>query len=225
MLNQWPEHEKPREKLLNQGATSLSDAELIAIFLRTGVRGKNVVQLSHSLLNTFGSLGAIFTSTEQEFCQVNGLGIAKFVQLKACLEMSKRYLAEQLQSGDVLSSSQATKDYLLAELKQETNETFAVLLLNNQHQIISFRRLFMGTINAAAVYPRVVVEHALKNHAAAVILVHNHPSGVSQPSLADKQITQQLISALSLIEVKVLDHMIVAGNHCFSFAEHGLLDL
>ena len=221
-LKNWPSAERPREKLLSLGAASLSDAELLAIFLRTGVKGCNVVDLSRNLLVTFGSLANIFRATQREFCHQHGLGSAKYVQLQACLEMSKRYLAEQLtQQGSALASSQATRDYLISELRNETREVFAVLFLDNQHQVLKFERLFFGTLNAAAVYPRVVVEQALTHHAAAVILAHNHPSGVAEASIADKRITQKLEQALQLIDVRVLDHMIIAGHQCYSFAEHG----
>jgi len=223
-LKNWPELERPREKLLHLGPESLSDAELLAIFLRTGVKGCNVVNLSRQLLNTFGSINAIYGASHDDFCAAHGLGTAKYVQLQACLEMSKRYLAEQLiEQGCALTSSQATRDYLLSELRHENREIFAVLYLDNQHQVIKFERLFFGTLDAAAVYPRVVVEQTLKHHAAAVILTHNHPSGIAEASIADKQITQRLIQALQLIDVRVLDHIIVAGHQCYSFAEHGEL--
>jgi len=221
-LKNWPSAERPREKLLTLGSASLSDAELLAIFLRTGVKGCNVVDLSRKLLLNFGSLANVFRANQKEFCQHHGLGSAKYVQLQACLEMSKRYLAEQLvQQGSALTSSQATRDYLISELRNETREVFAVLFLDNQHQVLKFERLFFGTLNAATVYPRVVVEQALTHHSAAVILAHNHPSGIAEASIADKHITQKLEQALQLIDVKVLDHMIIAGHQCYSFAEHG----
>ena len=223
-LKNWPELERPREKLLHLGSQSLSDAELLAIFLRTGVKGCNVVNLSRQLLKTFGSISAIYSASHDDFCTAHGLGTAKYVQLQACLEMSKRYLAEQLtKQGSALTSSQVTRDYLLGELRHENREIFAVLFLDNQHQVIKFERLFFGTLDAAAIYPRVIVEQALKHHAAAVILTHNHPSGIAEASLADKQITQKLIQALQLIDVRVLDHIIVAGHQCYSFSEHGEL--
>lgn len=221
MLKDWPCDERPREKLLQQGASSLSDAELLAIFLRTGVKGCHVVDLARNLLTNFGSISAIYQASQSDFCQVHGLGTAKYVQLQACLEMSKRYLAEKLQQGETLTSTQATRNYLITELKGETREVFAMLLLDNQHQTLAFERLFYGTIDAAAVYPRIIVEYALKQNAAAVILCHNHPSGIAEPSLADKNITERIIKALQLIDVRVLDHCIIAGNHCYSFAEHG----
>jgi DNA repair protein RadC len=223
-LKNWPELERPREKLVNLGSSSLSDAELLAIFLRTGVKGCNVVDLARQLLSSFGSLSAIFSASQEDFCARHGLGMAKYVQLQACLEMSKRYLAEGIKDTNcALTSSQATRDYLLSELRLENREIFAVLFLDNQHRVLTFERLFLGTLNAAAVYPRVVVEQALKHHAAAVILTHNHPSGIAEASLADKQITDKLIQALQLIDVRVLDHIIVAGNQCYSFAEHNQL--
>ena len=223
-LKSWPSAERPREKLLNLGSASLSDAELLAIFLRTGVKGCNVVELSRKLLINFGSLANIFSANQDEFCQHHGLGTAKYVQLQACLEMSRRYLAEQLvQQGSALTSSKATRDYLISELRHESREVFAVLFLDNQHQVLKFERLFYGTLDAAAVYPRIVVEYALKHHAAAVILAHNHPSGVAEASIADKHITKKLEQALQLIDVRVLDHMIVAGHQCYSFAENGEL--
>lgn len=224
MLKDWPSVERPREKLLHQGAGSLSDAELLAIFLRTGVKGCNVVDLARQLLVSFGSISAIYKASEAEFCARKGLGNAKYAQLQACLEMSKRHLSEQLQQGHELTSSQATKNYLISELRNETREVFAVLFLNNQHKVIKFERLFYGTLNAAAVYPRIVLEHALKHQAAAVILSHNHPSGVAESSNADRQITQCLEKALDLIDIRVLDHMIIAGHQCYSFAENGQLN-
>ena len=223
MLKNWSNQEQPREKLIRHGAKSLSDAELLAILLRTGVKGCNVVELARRLLDQFGSITAIYRAGHEEFCQNKGLGSAKYVQLQACLEMSKRYLAEQMEKGSILTSPQDTRNYLIAELRNETREIFAVLFLDNQHKVLQFERLFFGTLDAAAVYPRVVVEHAIKHHAAAVILTHNHPSGLAQASLADKQITSRLEQALSLIDVRVLDHIIVAGHRSYSFAEHGNL--
>jgi DNA repair protein RadC len=224
MIKSWPESERPREKLLHRGAESLSDAELLAIFLRTGVQGCHVVDLAKQLLSSFGSLCAIFSASEADFCARRGLGLAKFVQLQACLEMSKRYLVEDINDlGCALTSSQATRDYLIAELRLEHREVFAVLFLDNQHQILSFEKLFLGTLDSAAVYPRVVVEQTLKHQAAAVILTHNHPSGLAKPSSADKQITDKLTQALALIDVRVLDHIIIAGHQCYSFAEHNEL--
>ncbi|GLX78635.1 UPF0758 protein [Thalassotalea insulae] len=223
MLKDWPDAEKPREKLLAMGAMSLSDAELLAIFLRTGVKGCDVVELARRLLNNFGTIAGIYNASEQEFCQISGIGIAKYVQLQACLEMTKRYLQEQLVNGEGLTSSVDSQNYLIGQLKNETNEVFALLFLDSQHQVLRFEKLFYGTLNASTVYPRVVVEKALHFKAGAVILAHNHPSGVAEASMADKQLTQRLQQALALIDVKVLDHMIIAGHQCYSFAEHGLI--
>ena len=222
-MKNWPQGERPREKLLASGAARLSDAELLAIFLRTGVPGCNVIELARKLLQVFGDISGVYRASLGDFCQVQGLGKAKYVQLQASIEMAKRYLAQEVSKGAALTSSPMTREYLLAELKPETREVFAVLILDNQHQIIRFEKLFFGTINAAAVYPRIVVEAVLQYQGNAVILAHNHPSGVSEPSQSDKLITQKLVDALALIDVTVLDHFIIAGHRCFSFAEHGLL--
>ena len=223
-IKNWPVNERPREKLLHLGAQNLSDAELLAIFLRTGVKGCGVVDLARKLLENFGSIGKIIQADHDDFCQHHGLGTAKYVQLQAGLEMSKRYLAEQInQHSEELTSSQATQNYLISELRYETREIFAVLFLDNQHRVLKFERLFLGTIDSASVYPRIVVEYAIKYNAAAVIFSHNHPSGIAEASLADKHITHKLIKALQLIDVRTLDHIIVAGHQCYSFAEHGEL--
>lgn len=221
MLKNWPSEERPREKLLNFGANTLSDAELLAIFLRTGVRGIHVVDLARQLIKNFDGLHNVLAADCESFCQHHGLGKAKFVQLQAGMEMSRRYLAAKLIRGASLTSSQQTKEYLTSELKHETHEVFAILFLDNQHNIICFKKLFFGTIDAATVYPRVVVESALKFKAAALILSHNHPSGIAEPSVADKQITQKLVKALALIDVRVLDHIIIAGHLTCSLAERG----
>jgi len=223
MLKDWPSTEKPREKLLTHGAASLSDAELLAIFLRTGVKGCHVVDLARQLLISFGSISAVYKASRDDFCQMHGLGTAKYVQLQACLEMTKRFLSEELKQGQCLTSSPMSKDFLVAQLRNETQEVFAMLFLDNQHQVLHFERLFYGTINASAVYPRIVVEKAIKYQSAAVIFAHNHPSGIAEASHADKSITAQLQQALALIDIKVLDHMIIAGHRCYSFAEHGLI--
>lgn len=223
MLKDWPNTEKPREKLLNLGASALSDAELLAIFLRTGVKGCHVVDLARELLKNFGSISAIFNASKGDFCLMHGLGEAKYVQLQACLEMSKRFLSEELHENECLISSEQSKNFLIGQLRNEKQEVFAVLFLDNQHKVLQFEKLFYGTINASAVYPRVVVEKAIRYQSSAIILSHNHPSGIAEASLADKSITLRLQQALSLIDITVLDHMIVAGNRCYSFAEHGLI--
>lgn len=222
-ITDWAAEDRPREKLLERGATALSDAELLAIFLRTGVQGCNAVELARQLLTEFGSLRAILTADQQKFCAAKGLGPAKFVQLQAVLEMSQRYLSEQLQRGDPLTSPDLVKRYLQIKLRDRHQEVFALLLLDNQHRVLQFCELFYGTIDAASVYPREIVRTVLKHNAAAVILCHNHPSGVAEPSNADRFITDRIISALKLIDVRVLDHMVIGDGHTASFAERGWL--
>ncbi|MGI0119220.1 RadC family protein [Zooshikella sp. RANM57] len=222
-ITDWPCSERPRERLLTMGAQALSDAELLAIFLRTGVKGKTAVDLARELLTEFGGLRPLMEASQQAFCQAHGLGTAKYVQLQAVLEMASRHLEAQLTMGNCLQSSSQTKRYVQSKLRHYSHEVFAVLFLNNQHQIISFEELFRGTLNAASVYPREVVKQALLLNAAAVILVHNHPSGNIEPSPSDCHITEQLQAALELIEVRVLDHLIVGNADVLSFAEKGLL--
>lgn len=222
-IRDWPAGERPREKLLAKGPGALSDAELLAIFLRTGVAGCDAVSLARQLLVQFGSLRALLTADEQQFCQARGLGQAKFVQLQAVLEMSRRHLAEALQRDHVLSSPQATRRYLQAQLRDRPQEVFALLLLDNQHRVVKFLELFSGTLDSASVYPREVVRCALKHHAAAVILCHNHPSGVAEPSRADRALTERLSAALGLIDVRVLDHLVIGDGETVSFAERGWL--
>lgn len=222
-LNQWPITERPREKLLHSGSDSLSDAELLAIFLRTGIHGVSAVDLARQLINDFGSLRALFDASMSTFCNTKGLGQVKFAQLHAVLELAKRYYAENLSRNSVFSSAEETRIFLLSQLRDEPNEVFAVLALDNQHRMISFRKLFFGTINAASVYPRVIVKQLLDDNAAAVILTHNHPSGVAEPSTSDRQITDRIVDALALVDIKVLDHFVVGDSYAVSFAERGLL--
>lgn len=222
-ISDWPEMERPREKLLSQGAQALSDAELLAIFLRTGVAGKSAVDLARELLSQFGSLRALLQAEQKTFCSHLGLGSAKFAQLQAVLEMAKRHLAQELQRGDALTSPQLTQRYLLAQLRDRNHEVFACLFLDNQHRVIRYQELFHGTLDGAAVYPREVVKQALSQGAAAVILAHNHPSGVAEPSRADRAITDRLQQALALVDIRVLDHLVVGDGYCVSFAERGWL--
>lgn len=222
-ISHWPEAERPREKLLLQGATALSDAELLAIFLRTGVKGKSAVDLARDLLITFGSLRALLESDQKAFCAAHGLGPAKYVQLQAVLEMSRRHLQASIEKGDAMERPEQVKNYLVSQLRHYQREVFACLFLDNKHRVLKYEPLFFGTINAAAVYPREVVAKALEYNAAAVILAHNHPSGVAEPSMADQHITERLKNALEMIEVRVLDHMIVGDLETVSFAERGLL--
>ena len=222
-ITDWPADERPREKLLVQGAAALSDAELLAIFLRTGVKGKSAVDLARELLIEFGGLRALLTADKKRFCQPLGLGDAKFTQLQAVLEMARRHLAEQLQRSDALTSPELTRQYLQAQLRDRHYEVFACLFLDNQNRVIRFEELFRGTIDSSAVYPREVVKQALAMNAAAVILTHNHPSGVADPSHSDRAITERLREALALVEVRVLDHLIIGDGYCTSFAERGWL--
>ncbi len=220
-ITDWPKEERPREKLLQRGASALSDAELLAIFLRTGVAGKTAVDLARELLNEHGGLRTLLAADRQHFCASHGLGEAKYVQLQAVLEISRRHLFETLQRGDILSSSSDTATYLQARLRAHPNEVFACLFLDNRHRIIEYEELFHGTIDGASVHPREVVRRALKHNSAALILAHNHPSGVAEPSQADQQITKRLKEALSLIDVRVLDHIIVGDSETRSLAEMG----
>ncbi|TXY10382.1 RadC family protein [Vibrio mimicus] len=220
-LKDLPAESMPREKLLQRGPQSLSDAELLAIFLRTGTQGMNVLALADLLLRDFGSLRALFCASKEQFCRHKGLGEAKFVQLQAVLEMTQRYLGETLKRGDALTSPQQTKLYLSSILRDRQREAFYILFLDNQHRVIRDEILFEGTIDAASVYPREVVKRALHYNAAAVILAHNHPSGVAEPSQADRRITDRLRDALSLVEIRVLDHFVVGDGEVVSFAERG----
>lgn len=222
-ITDWPEDERPREKLLLRGAAALSDAELLAIFLRTGVAGKSAVDLARELLNHFGSLRALLKATEAEFCAGKGLGQAKYTQLQAVLEMARRHLAESLSERDALSDPQAARDYLKARLRDLPHEVFAILFLDTRHRVIAFEELARGSLDGAAVYPREVVKAALRHNAAAVILAHNHPSGMAEPSAADRMLTEKLRTALAVVDIRVLDHLVIGEGAPASFAERGWL--
>lgn len=222
-ITDWPASERPREKLLEQGVATLSDAELLAIFLRVGVTGKSAVDLARELLMRFGSLNGIFAAPLNELSQVNGIGSSKYAQLQAIFEMSRRALGEQMAAKDVLASPQQVRDYLCLRLGALTREVFMVLFLGTQNRVVATEELFSGTLTQASVYPREVVKRALHHNAASVIFAHNHPSGLIQQSQADERLTQQLQQALALVDVRVLDHFIVAGNDTLSFSERGLL--
>lgn len=222
-ITSWPKAERPREKLLSRGPAALSDAELLAIFLRTGVAGKTAVDLARDLLSRFGSLRGLLSAPEKTFCEAPGLGVAKFTQLQAVLEMNQRYLAENLKRGQALTSTADTRAFLSARLRDRPHETFCCLFLDTRHRVLAFEELFRGTLDGAAVYPREVVKQALAHNAAAVILAHNHPSGVAEPSRADKVLTQRLKDALALVDIRVLDHLVVGDGEITSFAECGLL--
>ncbi|MGL4544135.1 MAG: RadC family protein [Plesiomonas sp.] len=216
-----PAAERPREKLLQQGAQRLSDAELLAIFLRTGIKGCNAIELAQRLLAEFGSLRALLAANQHEFCQHHGLGEAKYVQLQASVEMSRRYLAERLQRESALTSADATKAYLQTCLSAREREIFLVLFLDNQHRVIKQEEMFAGTFNSATVHPREIIKTALACNAAALILSHNHPSGVAEPSRADRSITQNIQQACGLVDIRVLDHIVVGIGETVSFAERG----
>ena len=222
-ITDWPEGERPREKLIQRGAASLSDAELLAIFLRTGVVGKSAVDLARELLNRFGNLTRLFAASEEAFCEMHGMGPAKYVQLQAVLEMSRRALQEEMRSGDALNSPAAVRSYLQLLLRGREQEVFMVIFLDAQHRVIASEEMFHGTLTQTSVYPREVVKRALALNAAAVIFAHNHPSGVAEPSQSDRLLTDTLKQALQLVDVRVLDHFIVAGAGCLSFAEKGMV--
>ena len=223
-INDWPADERPRERLLAQGAAALSDAELLAIFLRVGIKGKSAVDLARELIRRFGSLNRLFAASQGEFSGIPGMGSAKYAQLQAVLEMARRALSEQMKSGDAFSTPGAVRDYLRLHLAGLDHEVFFALWLDAQNRLIAGEELFRGTLTQTSVYPREVVKRALWHNAAAVVFAHNHPSGVSEPSSADQSLTGDLKQALALVDVRVLDHFIVAGaSQPLSFAERGLL--
>ena len=219
-ISSWPPMERPREKLLASGASSLSDVELLAVFLPTGIKGKTALELARDLLLNFGSL---ISANYKELCSQPGIGVAKAAGLAAMKELSLRQMMEGLKSRDLLTSSAATRDYLRARFKNCESEVFSCLFLNNQHHVMELEELFRGTIDGAAVYPREVVKRALYHNAAAVIFAHNHPSGIAEPSAADIAITRKLKTAMQTIEVRVLDHLVIGAGEVISFAERGLL--
>jgi len=222
-ITDWPEQERPREKLMTRGPEALSDAELLAIFLRTGVAGKTAVDLARDLLGRFGGLRELFLAGSETVCEAPGLGVAKYAQLQAALEIGRRYLGERLARGAALESTQDTKNYLQARLRDRESEVFCCLFLDNRHRVLAFEELFRGTLNGTAVYPREIIKRALEHNAAAVILVHNHPSGVAEPSRMDEQLTDRLKEALTMVDVRLLDHLIVGDGEVVSFSERGLI--
>lgn len=222
-ITDWPEAERPREKLIHKGAAHLSDAELLAIFLRTGVAGKNAVELARELLTQFGSLTKLCMADLVTFSQQPGMGPAKYAQLQAVMEMARRALAEQIKQGAIMDSPQSVKDYLRLSMRSKPHEIFTVIFLDGQHRTIVTEELFRGTLTQASVYPREVVKRALFHNAAAVIFAHNHPSGLAEPSKADEILTQSLKQALALVDVRVLDHFVIGSEEVVSFAERGLI--
>lgn len=219
----WPQTERPRERLLEQGAGSLSDAELLAILLRTGSRGRSALDLARGLIAHFDGLRGLLDSPLEEVCRYPGLGPAKFAQMHAALELARRHLRESMTRGEALTSPQATRNYLSAALRDRPHEVFCALMLDTRHRVIAFEELFSGTIDSAHVHPRVVVERALQKRAAAMIVAHNHPSGVAEPSQADLAITRRLRDALGLVDIRLLDHFIIGDGEVVSLAERGLV--
>ena len=222
-ISDWPAAERPRERLLAGGAGSLSDAELLAILLRTGLRGGSAVDRAREVLGRFGGLRCLLDADPQQACATRGLGEASFVQLQAALELSRRYLLARMSRGQVLGSPAEVRQFLQLKLRALEHEVFACLFLDNQHAVIGYEELFRGTIDGASVYPREVVKRCLALNAAAVIFAHNHPSGVAEPSQADQRLTQRLKGALATVDIRVLDHFVVGEPEALSFAERGLL--
>ena len=219
----WPAHERPREKLLQRGAYSLSDAELLAIFLQSGVYGRTAVDLARDLLVRYKTLRNLLDANQNDICGIRGLGTAKYVSIKAALELGRRYLEDQIRKGPLISSPEMTRNFLKSRLRAYQHEVFACIFMDNRHRLIAFEELFSGTINGANVYPREVVKRCLIHNAATVIFAHNHPSGIAEPSQADIHITGRLKEALALIDVRVLDHFVVGDDAVTSFAERGLI--
>ena len=222
-LRLWPESERPREKLLKLGAPSLTEAELLAILLQVGTPGRTALDTARGLLGEFRSLRGLLTAERTVVCRTRGFGTAKYAVLQAALELSRRHYAELMQAGPALANPRATRDFLRARLRDRDHEVFCCLFLDNRHRVIAFDEVFRGTIDGASVHPREVVKLALTRNAAAVILAHNHPSGIAEPSQADELITGRLRDALALVDIRVLDHIVVGDSACVSFAERGLL--
>jgi DNA repair protein RadC len=222
-IAEWPADDRPREKLIAKGAEALSDAELVAIVLRTGVKGRSAVDLAREALARCGSLSALLSAEREQFGVIPGLGDAKYAQIQAVLEMSRRALRETLDRGAALSSPHAVRDYLRLKLQGRTYEVFVAVFLDAQNRVLAVEELFRGTLTQTSVFPREIVKRALHFNAASVIFAHNHPSGLAEPSRADEALTQTLKHTLALVDVKVLDHFVVGGGAAMSFAERGLL--
>jgi len=220
-ITDWPEDERPREKLLARGPAALSDAELLAIFLRTGVVGRSAVDLARDLLIRFGGLRLLLKASREEFCAAHGLGDAKYAQLQAVMEIARRHLAERLKDRTALDAPADTRNFLSLKLRDLDHEAFCALYLDSANQVLGFEVLSSGTINAASVYTREVVKSALRQQAAAVIFAHNHPSGVAEPSASDRRLTERLCAALALVDIRVLDHFVIGEGPPISFAERG----
>ena len=219
----WPEQERPRERLIQHGAQALSDAELLAIFLRVGVAGKNAVDLARQMVHHFGSLRALFGATLAQFSTIHGRGPAKFAQLQAVMELARRALAEELAAGVLLTAPDAVRQYLQLHFSGQLHESFVVLFMDVKNRLLATEEMFRGTLTHTSVHVREVVRAALRHNAAALLLAHNHPSGFATPSASDRALTRTLTDALALVDVRVLDHFVIAGHRVYSFAEHGEL--
>ena len=219
----WPASERPREKLLRKGPEALSDAELLALFVRSGTKGRTAVDLARGAIVASGGLRGLLELRGEDLCRLPGFGPARYVELQACLEMGRRHLATQLDRGEPLNSPDDTSRFLMAKLRHYPFEVFSCLFLDNRHRVIEFEELFRGTIDGTSVHPREVVRRTLNHNAAAVIFAHNHPSGVAEPSHADRLLTDKLVSALAMVEVTVIDHLVVGDGECVSFVELGLM--
>ena len=223
LLKDLPEDARPREKLLARGAGALGDAELLALLLRTGLPGKNALQMGQELLDNFGGVAGLLHTGPEALKSIQGLGPAKRAEIVAVLELARRALAEELKEKALFSTPQAVRDYLQLQLGSRPHEIFAVLFLNSQNRLIALEELFRGTLTQTSVYPREVVIRALALNAASVVLAHNHPSGAAEPSRADEMLTHTLKTALALVDVRVLDHFVVTASQSVSMAERGLL--
>jgi DNA repair protein RadC len=222
-IRDWPENERPREKLLEKGAGALSDAELLAILLRTGTPGHSAVDLARDVLKNFNSLRKLIAADRRRFCAEPGLGLTRFAELQAAVEIARRQLSEALRAGPSLASPRATRDYLSARLRDLEHEVFCCLYLDKRHRLIQFEEMFRGTIDGASVHPREIVKAALQRNCAAIIIAHNHPSGIAEPSQADELITQRVKEALALVDIRLLDHIIIGDGATVSLAERGVL--
>ena len=222
-IREWPESERPREKLLERGAQALSDAELLALLLGSGIKGRSAVDVARSLIADFGSLRELLSADRPRWEAQLGIGPARYATLMASIELARRHFREPLRSSSALSAPDFTRRFLLAQLRDRPYEVFCCLFLDNRHRLIAFEELFRGTIDGASVHPREVVRQALLHNAASVIIAHNHPSGVADPSQADEGVTRRIRQALALVDVRLLDHLIVGDGRCYSFSEHGLL--
>ncbi len=222
-IKDWPQEDRPREKLLHKGEKALTDAELVAIFLNSGTKGKTAVDIAKELLTEFGSLKKLLRSSAQTLMNQKGLGKVRYILLKAAVELGRRYLNEQISARTVLNNSRVTQRFLSDHMRENSNEVFACLFMDNHLRLICFEELFHGTINEANIYPREIVRRALAHNAAKIILAHNHPSGKAVPSTADKDVTVLIKQALGLVDIEVVDHIIIGNPGIFSFAEAGLV--